>query len=111
MHFDRLDICAAYHMYASLWGHDTYTYGINARLRRIHYSPGFGGLKFEHMSENAREIYGALECRNQRLYVGYNRLARRGKLPGWPGTAHMLGGPRLWLSNVGLLAAVESRVP
>lgn len=108
MHFDRFDICAAYHMFDVLWGPSDYA----AKLRRLRYRPSVREEYLEHLSENAKEIYGALVLRHHRLLVGFERYARRNQsAPSWPGTNNMpRGDVRAWLKSIGALSAVESMV-
>lgn len=55
-HFDRFDICAAYNLYAMLYGHDDYTNRIQARLAKLNYRPSRSDEFVEHTSDNARAI-------------------------------------------------------
>jgi hypothetical protein len=109
-YFDRYDICEAYAAYAQLWAPIR---NIDERLHRIGFrlSPCFS---LEGMSENAKEIYGGLVRRNERLLVGFKRLyRRRPELAGsWPGTYNIPGGDvRRYLQTKGILNAVEALVP
>lgn len=70
MSFDRFDVCAAYNLYAVLYGHDDYTRGIQARLARISYKPSLSEEYLCGLSANAREIFTALvETRHTTGYV------------------------------------------
>lgn len=108
-YFDRFDICEAYAMYATLWAPEPHK--INARLRRLQFRPRVT-MALENLSENSKEIYGALVKKHERLYVGFERLSRRmPECPAWPGTANMpRGDVRTWLKSKNLLPAVESLV-
>ena len=108
MYFDRFDICAAYYMYDILWNSTAYA----AKLRRIGYRPSCSEEFLENLSENAKEIYGALVRRHNRLYVCWERYARRNpNAPAWPGTDNMpRRDARAWIKSLGVLRAVESMV-
>jgi hypothetical protein len=107
--FDRFDICNAYFMYSILWGHDSYTNGIQSRLRRIGYRPARSEEYLEGMSENAKAIYGALVRRHQGDFVAYERLYRRQPevFGPWPGTNNC-GSVRSFLRARGLERAIEA---
>lgn len=60
MHFDRFDICEAYNLYATLYGHDAYTTAIFARLRRIKFRAAPRAEFLRGLTENGREILSAL---------------------------------------------------
>jgi hypothetical protein len=111
--FNRDDICAAYAMYAILWGGDgcAVENAIAARLRRIGFRLSCNA-RLETMERNAKEIYGGIVRANHRLLVGYERLYRRqSSIGGWPGTRNIPGGDvRRYLASRGILAAVESMV-
>ena len=85
--FDRYDICAAYNMYSVLWGWDSYTHGIQARLSRFRWRDP-SGERLETLSDNAKRIFGALVRRREHDSIAYDRLRRRRPdvFPPWPGT-------------------------
>ena len=89
--FNRFDVCAAYNVYSQLWGWDSYTHGIQARLARMGWEAGAGSGRLEDLTENAKAIFGTLERRHQASAVAYNRLRRRRPdvFPSWPGLAHV----------------------
>ncbi len=107
-HFDRFDICSAYHMYDILWNPTEYA----ARLRRLNFRPSHSEEFLEGLSENAKEIYGALVLKHERIHVAWERYARRNpNAPRWPGTNNMPGNdPRAWMESQGLLRAVETYI-
>lgn len=106
MYFDRFDICEAYYMYDVLYNPTKYA----AKLRRLDFRPS-PTIRLEDLSENAKEIFGALVRRHNRLYTGYTRYQKRNPAaPSWPGTNNMRNGERAWLESIGALAAVESMV-
>lgn len=107
--FNRWDICAAYNMYAVGYNGDAAANEIGCRLSRLRYRPARSEETLAGLSENAKAIYGSLVRRHNALFVGYERLARRGHAPPWPGTM-WIGDPRKWLASTGLLVAVESMV-
>lgn len=106
--FDRWDICNAYFMYAMLWGHDSYTRGIERRLDEIGYRPRGNDEYLERMTPNAKAIFGALERRRHGDLVAYDRLHRRHPdvFPAWPGT-NAVGSVRRFLQSMGLERALE----
>jgi hypothetical protein len=110
MHFDRFDICAAYNMYGLLWDSGR---KYSAALHRLKYRPAHSEEYLEGLSENAKEIYGALVRKHERIFVAWERYAKRNRnAPSWPGTFNMPGqDPYAWLKSQGLLSAVESMVP
>ncbi len=65
--FDRFDICAAFNLYAALWGGDGQRYenAIQVRLARIDYKPSRSEEFLCGLSENARAIYAGLVERRQ----------------------------------------------
>lgn len=107
-YFNRFDVCSAYWMYNVLWNPTNYA----ARLHRIGYKPSYREEFLENLSVNAKEIYGALVLRHERIHVAWERYARRNRnAPSWPGTNNMPGNdPRAWLKAQGILTAVESMV-
>ena len=107
-YFDRFDICAAYWMFDILWNPTEYS----PRLRRLGYAPSYREQFLENLSDNAKEIYGALVRRHHALMVGFERYAKRNPIgPKWPGTYNMpRGDTRAWLASQGILTAVESMV-
>lgn len=64
MTFDRMDICSAYFMYASLYhgGQWSDDYRIFGRLVKIRFNPG-PMLTVEKLSENGRAIFDNLVAR------------------------------------------------
>ncbi len=94
-------------MYDVLWAPTPYA----ARLNRLQFRSGLDARLYK-LTPESKYIYGALVKRHNRLYVGFERLARRNPRLGlrWPGTSNMKRGPRDWLKSVGLLEAVESYV-
>ena len=107
-HFDRFDTCAAYWMYDILWNPTEYA----PRLRRLGYKPSYREEFLENLSDNAKEIYGALVKKHNALMVGFERYAKRNPdAPSWPGTRNMpRNDPSAWLKSQGILSAVESMV-
>ena len=59
--FDRLAICDAYYIFASLWHGGQYSkeYAIFGRLNKIGYTPPHS-LTEETLSEEAKEVYHRL---------------------------------------------------
>lgn len=62
MYFDRFDICEAYYCYATDWHRGQFSpeYAIFGRLQRMGYSPGFGGVTYEQLTDNGKAIYDSL---------------------------------------------------
>ncbi len=105
-HFDRWDVCEAHYMFDVLWGPTEY----GQRLRKIGYKPSCLS-RLESMSDNAKEIYGHLVKDHNRIYVAFERYARRApNAPSWPGTNNMPHGTIVWLESQGILDAVLSMV-
>jgi hypothetical protein len=100
--FNRWDVCDAYALYALMWGPTEY----GARLHKIGYhNPE---VSFESVSPEAREIYGRLVRKHERLYVAHCRYSRRRfKCETWPGTANMFPTVRGWLDRHGLLKLMD----
>ncbi len=65
MQWDRFDICEAYYCYACdyMGGQNSVEMRIMARLNRMGYRPGFGGVQYRDLNENARAIYRELIAR------------------------------------------------
>ncbi len=104
--FDRFDICEAYAQYDILYGPTEYA----QRLREIDFRLGCLA-RLENMNENAKEIFGRLVIKHNRLYTAYGRYQKRNpKAPQWPGTYNMPQGERAWLKSVGALEACEVMV-
>lgn len=104
--FNRFDICEAYALYDILWGPTEYA----ARLRRIQFRPS-PSLTLETASDEVKAIYGRLVREHNRLYIAYERYARRNRnARPWPGTQNMRRGAREWLRSCGLLDAVQTYV-
>ena len=61
MHFNKLDICDAYHLYASLYnnGQGSKEYKIFGRLQKLEYRPRYNHT-YANLSENAKDIYNNL---------------------------------------------------
>lgn len=94
-------IAFAWAHYASLWG------PVNRRI-----SADLGPcttLETEDDSE-VKQAYGAIVKREQRLYIGYERLSRKAKgrlgRMSWPGSSNMRKGACSYLESEGLLTAV-----
>ena len=66
MYFDRFDICAAWNLWlqANWEGQDCPLYARWCRLRK-YYTPSPEEEFFDGLSENAREIFEALEAREE----------------------------------------------
>ena len=64
MEFDRWDIVEAHYWHAVLWhgGQTSDLYKKQCRISR-YYNPGLCHKGYEHLSDNAREIYGQLVAR------------------------------------------------
>lgn len=101
----RYTILFAYAWYALLWGPTAYS----ARLTRLGVRLGCGA-RLETEDADVKAAYGAIVRREHRLYVGFERLARRQPdvAGSWPGENNMRGGVRGWLRDRGLLEAVEA---
>jgi len=61
MHFDRIDICDAYYLFATLYhnGQSSKEYKIFGRLEKVKYKPGFA-LSEDSLTCNGRDIYQKL---------------------------------------------------
>ena len=96
--------------YCVLWGP-----ALNSRIKRLASHVRLSVCaRLEDEEEDVKRAYGQLVRQEDALYVGYSRLFRRYRgrgIPAWPGTNNMRGGPRKWLQENGLLAAVEAVAP
>lgn len=65
MHWDRFDICEAHYCYACdyMGGLNSVEMRILARLNRMGYNPGFGGVEYRDLTENGKAIYHELVAR------------------------------------------------
>ncbi len=67
MQWDRFDICEAYYCYAKDYMRDRYDnsieFGILGRLHHMGYRPGFGGVEYRDLTDNAKAIYRELIAR------------------------------------------------
>lgn len=100
--FDRSSVAFSYAWYSLLWSPTEY----DARLHRLRVRLG-AVARLESADEDIKHGYGTLVMRHNRLYVGFNRLYRRGKTKiQWPGTNNMRHGLIQWLKSNGLYEAV-----
>jgi hypothetical protein len=62
MYFDRFDICEAYYLFATDYhgGQWSPEYAIFGRLHRMGFCPGLGGVTYDALTENGKEIYDNL---------------------------------------------------
>lgn len=65
MQWDRFDVCEAYYCYAKdyMRGVNSVEMRILARLNRMGYNPGFGGVAYCDLTDNAKAIYHELVAR------------------------------------------------
>jgi hypothetical protein len=106
MSFNRFDVCEAYAMYALLYAPES---EISQRLHKIGFRLG-NTASLGNLSIEAKEIYGRIVKRNNRLIVGFERLHKRHpEVAGmWPGTYNIPGGDvRKYLQKKGILEACE----
>jgi hypothetical protein len=100
---NRFDICEAYALYDTLWGPTPY----GSRLRKIGFRAA-PSLSLETASAEVKAIYGRIVRAHNRLYVAYDRYARRNpRALAWPGTRNMPRGASAWVRDAGLTAAID----
>lgn len=110
MSCDRTTLLFAYAWYVMHWG-PTRDRRAERVVNRYRVSLGMCA-RFETADQDVKEAYGRIVRKNEGLYVGYERLYRRGKVGPWPGTQNLpRGDARAWLRSQGLLEAVEAVAP
>lgn len=85
-HFDRWDVCAAYNMYATLWGGDgcAYENRVQRRLSKLAYRASSSEERLEGLSENANQLDAAntpIMWRTSVCIVGLPKFSHLGRAP------------------------------